>query len=81
MGVYEARGHFKQLLIVQNNIGHLDLSVQIQKFSNICSNLNSKENSFYLFWSLFSQSKLWNGALECLQIKYFFDTNHGGVRD
>ena len=46
----------------QSAIGHHDLCTQIQKFWNICSNLNFKEDSFYPFPSLFRNNKLWNGA-------------------
>ena len=41
-----------------------DLRAQIQKFWNICSNLNFKEDSFYPFPSLVKKNNLLNGAFQ-----------------
>ena len=62
--------------MTQSAIGCHDLPAQIQRFWNISSNLNFKENSFNPFPSF--SGKI---GSEYLEIKYFFATNHGGVRD
>ena len=47
---------FGQIFIAQSAIGHHDLDAQIQKFWNICSNLIFKEDSIYIFPSLFRKT-------------------------
>ena len=59
--------------IAQSATGCRDFCVQIQKFWNIYSNLDYKENSFYPFPSLFRQKSVfltWS-VLEHLEIKDF----------
>ena len=66
----------------QTVIRRCDLHAQIQKFWDICSNFNFKENYFYHFQSLFWQNNFWNVTFKSnYKSKIFYATNHGGVRD
>ena len=71
------------MFIVQSTIGHWNLCTQIQKFWNICSDLNFKDDSFYPF-KVFSgkiSPKIENSRVSWLQSKIFFPNNHGEVKD
>ena len=57
------QGVFQENFVAKRAIGCRDLFVQIQKFWNICRNLNFKEDSFYPFPSLFTQNKLRSAAI------------------